>query len=261
MNPPSSNEPFLDSAAPPASAHAERYATDSAFAVRGVWSNPMTDAAWPLLALSIRLSTSEECPSLAQLHYAISDQIRTILKAIRQHDYDEASIEAYSYSLCLFMDEVVMSRPWGVQSDWSTTSLLSEFHQETWGGEKFFTLLERMSTEAAKYQHVLEAMYFFVCLGLKGKYAVHARGDDAIERLIRRLHRQLRALRGAVPENLTTPLGSVAPRHLRLSRQWPWWSPWLLASGVLAALYTAYAMRLSRITGQVLESLQHILKL
>jgi type VI secretion system protein ImpK len=245
----------------PASAYSEQCATDSQFALRGVWSNPMIDAAWPLLALSIRLTTSEECPSLVRLYHDISNQIRTLLEEIRQHDYDDASIRTYSYSLCLFMDEVVMSRSWGVQSNWSTTSLLSEFHKETWGGEKFFTLLERMSTEAAKYQHVLEAMYFFVCLGLKGKYAVHASGNDDLERLIGRLHLQLRALRGPVPECLTTPLDAVAPRHLRLGRQWPWWSPWLLASVVLAALYGAYAMHLNRITGQVLESLQHILKL
>jgi type VI secretion system protein ImpK len=245
----------------PVPTHPERYATDTAFALRGVWSNPMVDAAWPLMALSIRLTTTEDCPSLVQLYHDISHQIRTLLEEIRQHDYDDASIKAYSYSLCLFMDEVVMSRSWGVTSEWSSTSLLSEFHKETWGGEKFFTLLERMSTEAAKYQHVLEAMYFFVCLGLKGKYAVHVSGNDDLERLIGRLHRQLRALRGPVPESLTSPLGTVAPRHLRLSRQWPWWSPWLLASAVLAALYGAYAMQLNRMTGQVLESLQHILKL
>lgn len=252
---------FKRSTPDPASAYPEQYTTDSAFALRGVWSNPMIDAAWPLLALSIRLTTSEECPSLVQLHHDIGNQIRTLLEEVRQHDYDDASIKAYSYSLCLFMDEVVMSRSWGVTSPWSHTSLLSEFHKETWGGEKFFTLLERMSTEAAKYQHVLEAMYFFVCLGLKGKYAVHASGNDDLERLIKRLHRQLRALRGPLPESLTQPLAAVAPRHLRLSRQWPWWSPWLLASAVLAGLYSAYAMHLNRITGQVLESLQHILKL
>lgn len=252
--------PFKRSLSDTASAYLERPATDSEFALRGAWNNPMIDAAWPLLALSIRLTTSEECPSLVQLHHDIGNQIRTLLEEIRQHDYDDASIKAYSYSLCLFMDEVVMSRSWGMTSEWSSTSLLSEFHKETWGGEKFFTLLERMSTEAAKYQHVLEAMYFFVCLGLKGKYAVHASGNDDIERLIKRLHQQLRALRGPVPEYLSTPLGAVAPRHLRLSRQWPWWSPWLLASVVLAAVHSAYAMHLNRITGQVLESLQHILK-
>ena len=242
------------------SCQADRYASEE-FALRGVFSNPMVDAAGALFGLAIRLRALDTSPDIAKLYSDVSIQIRTILEEIRQHDYDDASLKAYSYSLCLFMDERVMGRPWGVESVWSERSLLSQFHSETWGGEKFFTLLTRMSTEAAKYQHVLEFMYFAVALGLRGKYAVHEKGDDEIQKIIVRLHCIIRALRGPVGEHLTAPLSNVAPRHLRLNHQWPWWSPWLVAGALLAALYTAYSIRLNSITAQVLESLAPILKL
>lgn len=239
----------------------EYYPHDPDFQLRGAFNNPMVDAAMVLFGLSIRLSTLDKQKDVQRLYDDVSNQIRTILEEIRQRDYDDASYKAYSYSLCLFMDETVMRRPWGVDSVWSHQPLLSEFHKETWGGEKFFTLLERMSNEAAKYQDVLEFMYFCVCLGLKGKYAVLDKGDDELQKVIVKLHRIIRELRGPTPQRLSDPLTNVAPRNMRLSRQWPWWSPWVIASGLLVAIYTAYSWRLNIVTQEVLQSLDNILKL
>lgn len=233
---------------------------DPEFALRGIFKNPLNDAASPLFALSIRLSTLQAHDNVSRLYDEVSNQIRILLEEVRLLGYDDASFKAYSYSLCLFIDEIVMEKPWGVNSSWSAKSLLSEFHNETWGGEKFFTLLERMSAEAAKYHHVLEVMYFCVCLGLKGKYAVQENGDEEIQKIIVRLHRIIRELRGPVPD-FPDPLVNVAPRNLRLNRQWPWWSPWLIAGVVMATVYTAYSMRLNSITQEVLKSLEPILKL
>jgi type VI secretion system protein ImpK len=39
----------------------------------------------------------------------------------------------------------VVTSGWGNESEWSQMSLLSRFHQETFGGEKFFQLLDRLS--------------------------------------------------------------------------------------------------------------------
>jgi type VI secretion system protein ImpK len=221
----------------------------------------MVDAAMALFGLTIRLDTLDEYDDVRGLYDGVSNQIRTIREEIRQLGYDDASFKAYSYCLCLFMDESVMSRPWGADSQWSQTSLLSEFHQETWGGEKFFILLERMAEEAAKYQDVLEFMYFCLCLGLKGKYGVHANGDDEVQKIITRLHGIIRELRGPAPERLTDPLSNVAPRNYRIRRVWPWWTPWPIAAALIVAIYLAYSLRLDAITAQVLQSLDNILKL
>ncbi|WP_243667181.1 type IVB secretion system protein IcmH/DotU [Pseudomonas brassicae] len=188
------------------------YPPDPEFQLRGAFDNPMLDAAMALFGLSFRLATLDHHDNVKTLYDDVSNQIRSLLEEVRQLGYDDASFKAYSYSLCLFMDETVMSRPWGMRSVWSQHPLLSEFHKETWGGEKFFTLLERMSSEAAKYQDVLEFMYFCVCLGLKGKYAVHDKGDEQLHKIIARLQRVIRELRGPTPQQLTDPLANVAPR-------------------------------------------------
>lgn len=60
--------------------------------------------------------------------------------------------------------------PWGNESEWSKISLLSSFHNETFGGEKFFQLLDRLSKNPVKHLPMLELMYLCLALGFEGKY-------------------------------------------------------------------------------------------
>ncbi|WRH90143.1 type IVB secretion system protein IcmH/DotU [Pseudomonas fluorescens] len=234
---------------------------DPEFDMRGLAWNPLCDAATPLIGLVIRLRRLDQHNDVPALYQSVSNQIITIMEEVSQLDYDSGTLKAYSYSLCLLLDEVVMSTSWGKSSIWSARSLLSQFHEETWGGEKFFTVLTRMTLEATKYQHVLEFMYQCLISGLKGKYGNQAKGDDEIQKIINQLHSLLRPLRGETPQRLTDPLSNVAPRNYRIKRAWPLWTPWALAAAVLTCAYTAYSIRLNAITQEVLVSLERILNL
>ncbi len=138
--------------------------------------------------------------------------------------------------------------------------LLSIFHDETWGGEKFFTVLSRLMQEPKRYQDVLEFMYFALCLGLKGKYAIAPKGEESLNALIHQLHGIIRELRGPTPEEVCDPYTNVAPRNFRMSRIWPWWSPLVISAIAMAVAYGIYSYRLHLITTEVLESLNGILQ-
>jgi type VI secretion system protein ImpK len=239
----------------------QTHLADPEFDMRGVAWNPLCDAATPLIGLVIRLRRLDQHDDVPALYLSVSNQITTIMEEVRQLDYDAGMLKAYSYSLCLLVDEVVMSTSWGKFSSWSARSLLSQFHEETWGGEKFFTVMNNMIPEAARYQHVLEFMYQCLISGLKGKYGAHAKGNDEIEKIIDQLHSLLRPLRGETSKRLTDPLKNVAPRNYRIKRSWPLWTPWALAAVVLTVAYTIYTIRLNAITGEVLLSLERILNL
>ncbi|MNY22308.1 hypothetical protein D3C86_1559080 [compost metagenome] len=229
--------------------------------MRGLAWNPLCDAATPLIGLVIRLRRLDKHDDVPALYQSVSNQITTIMEEVSQLDYDTGMLKAYSYSLCLLLDEVVMSTTWGRLSSWSARSLLSQFHGETQGGEKFFTVMSNMIPEAARYQHVLEFMYQCLISGLKGKYGAHTKGDDEIQKIITQLHGLLRPLRGETPKRLTDPLKNVAPRNYRIQRAWPLWTPWAMAAVVLTVAYTIYSIRLNAITQQVLESLERVLHL
>ncbi|KRP59168.1 type IVB secretion system protein IcmH/DotU [Pseudomonas trivialis] len=234
---------------------------DPAFDMRGQAWNPLCDAATPLIGLVIRLRRLDQHDDVPALCLSVSNQIITIMEEVSQLDYDAGMLKAYSYSLCLLVDEVVMRTAWGRLSSWGARSLLSQFHGETQGGEKFFTVMNNMIPEAARYQHVLEFMYQCLISGLKGKYGAHIKGDDELQKIIHQLHDLLRPLRGETSKRLTDPLKNVAPRNYRITRAWPLWAPWALAAAVLTVACTIYSMRLNTITQQVLVSLERVLQL
>ena len=55
-----------------------------------------------------------------------------------------------------------MTSPWGGQSMWASQSMLAYFHNETWGGEKFFAILSRAMMEGEKFQELLEFIYLHI---------------------------------------------------------------------------------------------------
>ncbi|KGI91858.1 type VI secretion system protein [Pseudomonas sp. H2] len=220
----------------------------------------MLDAAAPLFGLVMRLRTLDELPNIENVHRQVRNQIDNIREEMRQHGCEHTQLLAYSYALCLYIDESVMERPWGKASCWSQEPLLSIFHDETWGGEKIFTVLSRLMQEPKRYQDVLEFMYFALCLGLKGKYAIAPKGEESLNGLIHQLHGIIRELRGPVPESVGDPYTNVAPRNFRMNRQWPWWSPLVISALAMAVAYGIYSYRLHLITTEVLESLNGILQ-
>lgn len=123
---------------------------DPEFDMRGLAWNPLCDAATPLIGLVIRLRRLDQHDDVPALYRSVSNQITTIMEEVSQLDYDAGMLKAYSYSLCLLLDEVVMSTTWGRLSSWSERSLLSQFHGETRGGERFFTVMNNMIPEAAR---------------------------------------------------------------------------------------------------------------
>ncbi|AMN81319.1 MULTISPECIES: type IVB secretion system protein IcmH/DotU [Pseudomonas] len=229
------------------------------FHLRGHSLNPLVDVAMPLFGLVIRLRRTEVYAPVEQLQGHLTNQIKVMLEELRQHDYSEAELRVFSYVLCVFVDEAVLATPWGSGSIWQAKSLLSTFHQETWGGETFFTLLIRLQETPQQYRDVLLLMYLCLCLGFKGQYSVQTQGDQALQQVISRLQGVIDALHEPAPAHLTRPLDNVAPRHYQMNRQWPWWTPWAVGTALCVGAYVFFAVRLNSMTEQVMQSLETIL--
>lgn len=230
------------------------------FQLRGHSFNALVDGALPLFGLVIRIRKLQAYNDVSELYAKVRNQIAALGEEGRKHGYDGATQLAFRYCLCAFVDEAVMGTAWGAQSAWAERSLLSVYHDETWGGEKFFTVMSRMLMEPQKYRDMLEFMYLCLCLGFKGKYSVQFNGGEELQAIITKLHRVLRDLRGEAPETLTNAETNVASRDYRVGRQWPMWSPWAAAAVLLVVLFAVYALRLQTTTHQVLQSLEGILK-
>ncbi|MHA6194126.1 type IVB secretion system protein IcmH/DotU [Pseudomonas wadenswilerensis] len=231
---------------------------DLQFQMRGHSINPLVDAAHPLFGMVIHVRRIDKADADA-LYRKVCSQITAVREEARQRGYDTATQVAYSYALCAFVDEAVMSRPWGRASKWSDRSLLSHHHNETCAGEKFFTVLARMQVDPVRYQHVLEVKYMCLCLGFQGKYAQQHDCQEAINGLVTKLHRILRAQRGPTPPRLFEQ-PKVISRRVRLERQWPLWTPYALAAVVLTGFYFYFSISLELLTEQVIQYLKDMLE-
>lgn len=172
--------------------------------------NPLVNAASRLLLEVVRLrekekvSTAHDDDSASSRQSYDVDVLRNRLEAeIRGFeaqalaaDVESSQVLAARYVLCTAVDEVIGRSDIGDSGEWSRLALLSTFHNETWGGEKFFNMLERCMQQPARNLYLLELMYLLISLGFEGKYHVLERGPIALESLRDKVYRQIRLLRG-----------------------------------------------------------------
>ncbi|WP_161460778.1 type IVB secretion system protein IcmH/DotU [Pseudomonas syringae] len=207
--------------------------------------NPLVAAASGLLAQVARLPVADEVGDIHFLNVQLSDQVKLFEAEARKRAIDNDQLLAARYVLCTVVDEAVLNTSWGSKSDWSKISLLSRFHKETFGGEKFFQLLERLSTNPFKHLPMLELMYLCLALGFEGKYRSTRRNGSELEDVRDGLYRQIRHLRGDVSRTLSPHWqGAESPRNGPL-RIVPMWLIVLFTFTSLTVLYSGFAWVLS----------------
>src|SRR5471032_1066072 len=201
------SRPLTDFAAPPRfeqleerMIYAARLRPAEAF---NISLNSLVADACGLLSEVVRLKHSEAREDLYELNERLTSELKLFEVRALHNGAESSQVMAARYVLFSVVDEAVVTTPWGNESEWSQMSLLSSFHNETFGGEKFFQLLDRLSKNPAKHLPMLELMYLCLALGFEGKYRVQARGVLELEGIRDALYRQIRQLRGDVPRELS----------------------------------------------------------
>ena len=93
------------------------------------------------------------------------------------------------------MDEFVMGTPWGAGSIWNKQSLLSMFHKETHGGDRFFQMLKKLMQNPSRNIDLLELLYVCLALGFQGRYRVSRDGMNELAEIRESLYDTIRELR------------------------------------------------------------------
>ena len=231
------------------------------FQLRGLEDNRLIDAATPLLGLVIRVRRLAEFHGVENLYQQVVDEVAAIDRELVEQGYERPTVVAYRYVLCAFIDEAVLGTDWGAHSVWSQHSLLSRFHNETWGGEKVFAITARMEQEPERYRDMLEFIYLCLCLGFEGRYKVMTNGRDEYEQIIRGLYEQIRGLRRDEElQPLSSALDNVTPARNRLRTGLPLWGIGGLFVAAMAGVYTLYNIALNERIRDVLSVLEQLPK-
>ncbi|WP_434744963.1 DotU family type VI secretion system protein [Candidatus Pantoea rara] len=214
--------------------------------------NVLVAAANPLINAipQIRHSVSHEDP--AQLRQQLIDQIRRFELSCQQSGLGYEVIIGARYCLCTALDEAAALTPWGSRGVWTSNGLLVTFHNETWGGEKFFQLLAKLSQNPRRHILMLELIYFCLLLGFEGRYRVLDNGRSQLETIKQRLLQMIRSVRGSYAAALS-PHPTDQPVLRKLWRPMiPLWACAAVAGLAACLFYIVLNWRLGDYTSPVL---------
>ncbi|MGJ7537742.1 MULTISPECIES: DotU family type VI secretion system protein [unclassified Variovorax] len=207
-------------------------------------NNPLVAAANPLLDLIPQIRATGHHPAPAQLREHLVDEVRRFETRAQQAGISPEVIIGARYCLCTAVDEAAALTPWG-GSIWSSQSLLVMFHNETWGGEKFFQLLSRLVQNPQQHLHLIELIYFCLAMGFEGRFRVIDNGRTQLETLKQRLLQIIRQTRGEIAVPLS-PHWQDASAPVRRTRNWlPVWAVGAVAAVLLLVVFALLTFNLA----------------
>ncbi|MGY8668616.1 type IVB secretion system protein IcmH/DotU [Bradyrhizobium sp. UFLA05-109] len=213
-------------------------------------------AATPILLVVAQLRMVESADIGAMRRGAV-EQIRRFEERAVKNQARRGDVSAARYLICALVDEAVMTTTWGSESAWSDNSLLNQFHNETWGGEKVFQIVERVQAEPAKYLALLKLVNVCLLMGFEGKYRVMEGGREQLEDLRSEVHRLLGEYTTAPPAELSREWRGIRARTA-VRNYGPLWIIFAVAASVMLIGYVFFRWRLGiqmAAVEQLLESI------
>ena len=148
--------------------------------------NPLIEAAKPVFILANSMQQTTSQLSTDSLINKFSLLINNFEENAEKNGAKYDAIQAAKYCLCTFVDELAVRAGWADET-WSKNSLLVSFYDETWGGERFFEIIQNLKQDSDKNINLLEFMYLCLQFGYKGKYQVLNNGELEIDKIKRDL--------------------------------------------------------------------------
>jgi type VI secretion system protein ImpK len=187
---------------------------DVADLARGTGS-PLAAAAVPLLGLSARLRAMTGQVDVNAVRESVYQELHGFAKAGREANVQPEILRASHYAVAATIDDVVMNTPWGAHSGWNKRTMVSAFHGDVEGGERFYAYLERMTQAPTVNRPALQIMYDCMSLGFLGRYRLRARGPAEHDQVREKIWQILRNLAGPMERELSPDWRGVdAPARL-----------------------------------------------
>lgn len=220
--------------------------------------NALLDCATPLLVLLTRLYNTVSHSDPDGLRNQVANEVNSFGDRASTRGIPNDDVFVARYVLCTALDEAVLNTPWGSDSSWRQQNLLVSFHGEADGGDKFFTLLDRLNSDPTRKLPLLELMYTCLSLGFQGRYRVHRDGQNRLAEIREQLYQTIRMLRDKPSRELSPHWQGVVDRKNPLVRHVPLWVVGALGAGLLLALYWVFSSNLNDYSDRVSTQLSAV---
>ncbi|ARF50110.1 type IVB secretion system protein IcmH/DotU [Pantoea stewartii] len=220
--------------------------------------NLLLKAAAPLLNAVVQIRQAATHDDPAGLRQSLTDEIRLFEQRCKQAGLPFEMIIGARYCVCSALDEAAAQTPWGTRGVWSGNGMLVTFHNESWGGEKFFQLLSRISQSPQQHLWLLEIINYCLLLGYEGRYRGSEKGRAQCDSLRARLKALIDETR-AQQTTESTPLVQVHPLVNTLARPMvPLWACAMLVALIGCLIYSGLNWRLGNAAEPLLRSLYNM---
>lgn len=214
--------------------------------------NLLLSAAEPILNAVVRIRQAATHDDPVGLRQLLIEEIRRFEQRCKQAGLPFEMIIGARYCLCSVLDEAAAQTPWGTRGVWSGNGMLVTFHNESWGGEKVFQLLARVSQSPQQHLWLLEVIHYCLLLGYEGRYRGSESGRAQCESIRKRLALLIQEIR---PANIA-PRIEVHPLVSSLTRPMvPLWACMMLTTLIACLIYSGLNWRLGNAAEPLLRAI------
>jgi len=97
---------------------------------------------------------------------------------LNKYGGDHRYLQIAKYMMCTFCDELIGNALWNKDSRWAEVGLLNYYYKESYGGDKFFQLIEKFTQEPMEYIDLLELAFVCLSFGFGGRYKQQNRLEE-----------------------------------------------------------------------------------
>lgn len=131
-----------------------------------------------ILSIFSYLQSSDKIGDHQQLHRSLKQQLATLKNQL-----------ALRYCLCTAIDETVQLKNGSDVSYWQKNTLLHQFYNDSWGGERFYSIANVFLKKPKQHRFELELLQRLLLLGYCGKYS----GEQQIASVVKKIDAAIRA--------------------------------------------------------------------
>ncbi len=215
-------------------------------------------SAAPLLNLAHSLRNTEEQPDIAELRRVTIDAVGRYERDLASARISPERARAAHYVVCATIDDVVLSKRWGVRAGWARSGLVSTFHMDVTGGDRVFDLLDHFQQSPGTNKDLLLLIYLCLSLAFEGRTRVSPRGSLELGRIRDSLYKTLLGQYGVFERELSPHWRGVSARHKPLRTAVALWTILSVLALLFALGYMFFTLSLNSASDATFERLANL---
>lgn len=166
-------------------------------------TNPLVNAASPLLSLLERLSLSPTLPPIDTIRDNIQHELLAFHSRLTSQKYAHELIKIAHYFLTATIDELLGKnylRLYGKPTEFKAFTTFS--HDTSRPEHRFFEIVQYIKQRTNQYLDLVELAYYCLITGFEGEHHFRADGRQLLDNLIEELHQVIQKHRAHKPARL-----------------------------------------------------------